>query len=230
MSSFPVRLGAAGGWLSLVGLVVGLIVLPAAIAGQPPSSASSAAQIQGYFSHAELGVLNGYLTGFVAVGFVAFALGLRAVLREGSARDRALGDIGVALVVTAMGLNLVSGALVAALVFAATHGASDLAALVQLHDVIYDGLGDVLEGAWIGAFSVAMLGGSLPRWIGWYGIALALAHWAKALGPFISLPAATDMLFGILILVWFLATVVALTRIARERREPAEPAGAPALA
>jgi len=227
MSPFSVRLGAVAGWLSLIGLVVGLIVLPAAIAGQSPSSSNSPAEIHAYYIHPELALLNGYVTAFVSLGFVVFAFGLRAALGAGSDRDRAFVDIGVALTIIAMSLNLVSGALVAALVDAAGRGSADLSHLVRLHDVIYDGLGDVLEGAWIGAFSLAMLGGSLPRWIGWYGIALTIAHWVKAFGPFVAMPAAVDMLFGILILVWFLATVVALTQVARQ---PLRRSGSAALA
>src|SRR4051812_37770613 len=116
MSPFSVRLGAAAGWLSLIGLLVGLIILPAVIAGQPPSSSSSPTETHAYFSHPELAVLNGYLTGFVALGFVVFALGLRGALGAGTDRDRALVDGGVALAIMAMSLNLVSGALVATLV------------------------------------------------------------------------------------------------------------------
>lgn len=227
MSLFSVRLGAAAGWLSLIGLVVGLIVLPAAIAGQPPSSSNTATEIQAYYKHSALALLNGYVTGFVALGFVVFALGLRTAIGAGSDRDRTFADLGVALTIIAMSLNLVSGALVAALVDAAGRGSADLSQLARLHDVIYDGLGDVLEGGWIGAFSVAMLGGSLPRWIGWYGIALGFAHWVKAVGPFAAMPAALDILFGILILVWFLATVVALTQVARQ---PLRRSGSAALA
>src|SRR5882672_4301846 len=36
MSPFAIRLGAAAGWLALIGVVLGLVILPAAIAGQPP--------------------------------------------------------------------------------------------------------------------------------------------------------------------------------------------------
>jgi hypothetical protein len=38
----------------------------------------------------------------------------------------------------------------------------------------------------------------------------------KAFGPFVAVPAAVDMLFGILIPVWFVAAVVALTQVARQ--------------
>ena len=217
MSPFAVRLGAVGGWLAIVGLSVGLIILPAAIAGPPPSPSASPEALRAYFDHPGLAILNGYVTGFVALGFVAFGLGMRVAFGAGSERDRAFADLGVVLVVIAMGLNLISGALVAALVDAAGRGGTDLTSLVRLHDVTYDGLGDVLEGGWMAAFSVAMLGGVTPRWIGWYGIALGVAHWVKALGPFTTLPDMVDMLFGLLILVWFLATVVTLTRIARGR-------------
>ena len=214
MSPFSARLGAVAGWLTLLGLVVGLIIVPAMIAGQEPASAAPPSELRAYFAHPELAVLNGYLTGFVAVGFVAFGLGLRVILSAGTDRDHAFADIGMALLVIAMGLNLASGALVATLVDGTSRAGADLVPLARLHDVTFNGLGDVLEGAWIGAFSIAMLSGTMPRWIGWYGIVLAVAHLLKAIGPFIALPEMLDQVFGPLIVIWFLATVVSLTRIA----------------
>lgn len=223
MSPFSTRLGAVAGWLALLGLVVGVIGLPAIIAGQEPSSAA-AAELRAYFAHPELALINGYVYGYVAVLSVVFALGLRVSLAGGSDRDRAFADAGVALLIVAMVLNLVAGAIVSALASVASGDGNVLATLARLHDVTYDGLGDVLEGAWIGAFSAAMLGGAMPRWFGWYGIALAIGHLGKALGPFVGLPETIDAAFGILIVVWFVGTVVGLTRIAfgpRYSRTPA---------
>lgn len=216
MSRYAVRVGAGAGWFALAGLLIGLVILPAAIAGQPPTTSSSATEIRDYFSHPELGILNGYVTGFVAIGFVAFGLGLRSALATGTDRDRFFADLGVALLVIAMGLNVISGALVAAGVDATARGTSDLTQLLAFHNVTFDGLGDVVEGGWIGAFSIAMLGGAMPRWIGWFGVALGVAHIGKALGPFIALPDAIDAVFGVVIALWLLATVVALTRLARQ--------------
>lgn len=213
MSPFSIRLGAAAGWLALVGVIAGLVIIPTAIAGQPPTSASASSDVRTYFAHSELTILLGFVPGFIAVAFIAFGLGLRAAMSSGSDRDRAFADVGLGLLLVAMAINVVSGALGAALVDVASRG-GELASLFRLHEVLYNGLADVLEGAWIAAFSVAMLGGAMPRWVAWFGVAFGLGHWIKALEPFIALPAAIDVLFGPLLLVWFLATVVALTRIA----------------
>jgi hypothetical protein len=214
MSPFVIRLGAAAGWLALIGVVVGLVIIPAVIAGQPPTAHTDMSVVSAYFAHPELAIILGLVTGFIALAFIPFGLGLRAAVSASSARDRALADVGVGLLVVAMGINLVSGALGAALVEVAARGGAELAPLFRLHEVMFNGLADVLEGGWIGAFSLAMLGGAMPRWIGWFGVAFGLAHWVKALEPFVKLPDPVDLLFGPLLVVWFLAAVVALTRIA----------------
>lgn len=214
MSPFAIRLGAAAGWLALIGVVAGLVIIPAAIAGQPPTTYTDMSVVSAYFAHPQLAILLGLATGFIALAFVPFGLGLRAAVSSSSAGDRAWADVGVGLLVIALGINLVSGALGATLVEVATRGGAELAPLFRLHEVMFNGLADVLEGGWIGAFSLAMLGGAMPRWIGWFGVAFGLAHWVKALEPFVKLPDAVDLLFGPLLVVWFLATVVALTRVA----------------
>jgi hypothetical protein len=229
MSPFAIRLGAAAGWLALIGVVVGLVVIPTVIAGQPPTAHTDLSAVGAYFAHPDLAILLGFVTGFIAVAFIPFGLGLRAALGAGSGQDRAFADVGVVLLAIAMGINLVSGALGAALVEVATRGGPELAPLFRLHEVMYNGLADVLEGAWIGAFSLAMLGGAMPRWIGWFGIAFGLAHWVKALEPFVKLPDAVDLLFGPLLVVWFLATVVALTRIALRSAPAPSLSAAPVL-
>jgi len=214
MSSFAIRMGAAAGWLALIGVVVGLVIIPATIAGQPPTTYTEISLVSAYFAHPQLAILLGLVSGFIAVAFIPFGLGLRAVASSGRERERAFADVGLAILVIAMGINLVSGALGAALVDVAARSGAELAPLFRLHEVLYNGLADVLEGAWIGAFSLAMLGGAMPRWIGWFGVAFGLAHWVKALEPFVRLPDAVDLLFGPLLVVWFLATVAALTRTA----------------
>lgn len=214
MSPFAIRLGAGAGWLALIGVVAALVVIPAAIAGQPPNAHSDASAVSAYFAHPELAILQGFVTGFVALAFIPFGLGLRATVSSSDARGLAFADVGLGLLIVAMGINLVSGALGAALVDVATRGDTQLGPLFRLHEVLFNSLADVLEGGWIGAFSIAMLGGPISRWIGWYGVVFGVAHWVKALEPFVRLPDAVDLLFGPLLLVWFLAIVVALTRLA----------------
>lgn len=228
MSPFAIRLGAVAGWLALVGVVAGLVVIPTVIAGQPPTSYTELSAVRAYFAHPELAILLGFVSGFIAVAFIPFGLGLRAAMSSGSDRDRAFADVGLGLLVVAMGLNLVSGALGAALVDVAMRGGGELAPLFRFHEVMFNGLADVLEGGWVGAFSLAMLGGAMPRWVGWFGVALGLAHWVKALEPFIALPGAVDLIFGPLLVAWFLATVVALTRIALRSASAQSLSAAPA--
>jgi hypothetical protein len=229
MSPFIVRLGAVAGWLGLVGVIGGLIVIPAVIAGQPPSSTSDLSAIRAYFGHAQLAVQFGLVNGYIAVAFVTFGLGLRAAIRSGAdSRSRALADIGLGLVVVTIPLYLASGALGATLVDVAGRGGTELATIFRLYDVTYDGLADVLEGAWIGAFSLALLNGTLPRWIGWLGVVVGVSRWIKAFGPFVAMPDLVPTIGGLLFLVWFVAIVAALTRIAMRSTvlEPRSPAQA----
>ena len=215
MSPFAVRLGVLGGWLGLIGVVGGLIVIPTAIAGQPPTSSSDLSAVRAYFAHPQLGIQFGLVNGFVAIAFVMFGLGLRAAVGIGTNdRSRLFADIGLGLVFVTLPLYLISGALGATLVDVAGRGAGELATLFRLYDVTYDGLADVLEGGWIGAFSLAVLSGPLPRWIGALGIVLGLSRWIKALAPFVALPDAIAAVGGLIFLVWFVAIVVALTRFA----------------
>src|SRR5207247_1213069 len=82
------------------------------------------------------------------------------------------------------------------------------------YDVMYDGGADVLEGAWIGAFSIAGLWSPLPRWVAWLGLAVAGSRWIKAFIPVAAVPEAVSPLSGVLFIVWFAAIVVVVTRAA----------------
>ena len=215
MSLFAVQLGAVAGWLGFVGVVAGLIVVPTAIAGQPPTSSTELSSVGAYFSHPEIAIILGFVNGFIGVAVIPFGLGLRAAIRSGvHDRDRAFADVGLGLLFVAGAVYLVAGALGAALVDVSTRSGGELATVFRVYDVLYNGLADVLEGGWIGAFSLAMLGGTLPRWIGWLGVIVGLSRWVKALAPFVVLPDALALVSGLLFVAWFLATVVALTRFA----------------
>ncbi len=228
MSPFTVRMGAVAGWFGFIGVVGGLIVIPGVIAGQPPTSSTDLSAVGAYFAHPQLALQFGLVNGFIAVAIIAFGLGLRAAI--GSVADdraRALADVGLGLIVVTTAVYLISGALGAALVDVATRGGGELATLFRLYDVMYNGLADVLEGAWIGAFSLAMLsGGGLPTWIGWLGVVLGLSRWVKALAPFVVLPDAITAVSGLLFLAWFLAIVVALTRFAMRSAPALSPSAA----
>jgi hypothetical protein len=216
-SSFPIRLGAAAGWIGFLGVVVGLIVIPMALAGQPPTMATDPTVAMTYFRHPEFATINGYLAPFIgAVAIVAFGYGLRAVLRQSpDERSRTFADLGLALVVVSVPVYIVSGSLGATLVHAAEGDVATFATLFRLYETLYDGAADVLEGAWILSFSLAMLGGALPRWLGWLGIALGLSRWIKAAIPFGAPLEAVIPISGILFVAWFLLAVVALTNVAR---------------
>jgi hypothetical protein len=225
-TSFEVRLGAAAGWVGLIGVFVAFIAIPIALAGQPPTVNTDLPAVMAYFRHPEFALINGVLGVLVGiVAIVPFGYGLRAALissRDGRARTFA--DFGFALLLVAAPVYLVSGALGAMLVQAANGDPATFASLFRLYDVMYDGGADILEGAWIGAFSIAALWSTLPRWVGWLGVVVMVTHWIKAFVPVAPVPEVVIPVSGVLFLAWFLAIVIVLTREAR--RSPATaPAG-----
>ena len=216
-ASFEVRLGAVGGWIALVGIVTALIAIPMALAGQPPTVNTDPTAVMAYFRHPEFALINGVLAVFVGiVAVVAFGYGLRSWLRSGADdRARSMADLGFALLLVSAPVYLVSGALGAMLVQAADGDAGTFAILFRLYDVLYNGGADVLEGAWIGAFSIAVLWSPMPRWIGWLGVAVMATRWIKAFIPFAPVPEAVALLGGLVFVAWFIVIVVMLTRAAR---------------
>lgn len=216
-ASFGVRLGAVAGWIALVGIVTALIAIPMALAGQPPTVNTDPAAVMDYFRHPEFALINGVLAVFVGiVAIVVFGYGLRSWLRSGvDERARVMTDLGFALLLVSAPVYLVSGALGAMLVQAADGDPATFAMLFRLYDVMYNGGADVLEGAWIGAFSLAALWSPLPRWIAWLGLAVMATRWIKAFIPFAPVPEAIALLGGLVFIAWFVVIVVALTRAAR---------------
>jgi len=227
---FEVRLGAVAGWIGFVGIVVAFIAIPTAVAGQPPTVHTDPTVVIAYFRHPEFALINGVLGVLVGiVAIVPFGYGLRTVLRStDDARARVFADLGFGFLIVAAPVYLVSGAIGAMLVQAANGDPGTFATLFRLYDVMYDGGADILEGAWIGAFSLAALWGPLPRWIGWLGVILAMSRWIKAFIPVAPVPEIVIPIGGLLFVAWFLAIVVALTREAR--RPSAAPARAAAAA
>lgn len=73
MSPLQLRLGAVAGWLTLDGVLVGLVIVPTAIGGQPVTGTSDARLITAYFAHPEFGVLLALVNAFVIVSTVAFS-------------------------------------------------------------------------------------------------------------------------------------------------------------
>lgn len=226
--SFSIRFGAVCGWIGLIGVVSLFIVIPTLLAGQPPTSTTDPATVVAYFSHSELAPMNGVLGPFVGVlAIIPFAIGLRAAIREGAGeRSSAFADLGLAVVVVAAPIYLISGALAAALVDAAGRDAGTFATLFRLYDVLYDAGADVLEGGWIAAFSVAMIGGRLPAWLAWLGIAVGLSRWVKAFAPFVPAVGVITLPSGLLFILWFISAVVVLTRVALRTRTGPAPAAA----
>ena len=221
-ASFEVRLGAAAGWVGLIGVVVAFIAIPMALAGQPPTANTEPAAVMAYFRHPEFAVINGVLGMFVGIlAIVPFGYGLRSLLRTGDDRARVLGDLGFSLLLVAAPVYVVSGALGAMLVQAADGDPGTFGSLFRLYDVLYNGAADVLEGGWIGAFSLAVLWSPLPRWIGWLGLVVMATRWIKAFVPVAPVPEIILPIGGVLFVAWFLAVVVALTRAARRARAPA---------
>ncbi|GAC1663989.1 MAG: hypothetical protein NVS9B8_03710 [Candidatus Limnocylindrales bacterium] len=216
-TSFEIRLGAAAGWIGLIGVFVAFIAIPTALAGQPPTVNTPLPDVMAYFRHPAFALINGVLGVFVGiVAIVPFGYALRSVLRSSSdPRARIFADYGFALLLVTAPVYLVSSALGAMLVQAANGDPATFASLFRLYDVMYDGGADVLEGAWIGAFSIAVLWSTLPRWVGWLGVIVMLSRWIKAFVPVAPVPEIVIPIGGVLFLAWFLAAVVVLTREAR---------------
>lgn len=215
-ASYSIRLATWAGWVAFVGIIAAFIVIPMAIAGQPPTSATDPAAVIAYFRHPEFALINGLIGMFVGVvAFLPFGWGLRAIVRSADdERSKAFGDLAFAFLVVALPVYVVSGSFGAMLVNASTGDPQVFATLFRWYDVLYNGAADVLEGAWIGAFSIAMLGGALPRWLAWLGIAVGVSRWIKAVAPFAMMPDAVAQVSGVLFAAWFLLTVVAVTRYA----------------
>lgn len=215
--SYPVKLGAVAGWIGFVGIVSAFIVIPMALAGLPPTIATDLSAVATYFRHPEFVFINGFVGVFVgAVAVIVFGFGLRCALREsGDDRSRSFADLGLALLIVSVPVYIISSALGATLVAAADGDVGTFAILFRLYETVYDGAADVLEGAWIMSFSIAMLGGAMPRWLGLLGIALGLSRWVKASIPFGGPVDAIIPVSGILFVIWFLAVVIALTNVAR---------------
>jgi hypothetical protein len=230
-ASFEVRLAAVAGWIGFIGIVIAFILFPMALAGQPPTVNTEPSAVVAYFKHPEFALVNGVLGVFIGiVTIVPFGYGLRAVLGSGAdPRARTFADLGMAFLLVAAPIYLVSSALGAMLVQAAAGDPGTFATLFRLYDVLYDGGADVIEGAWIGAFSIAALWGRFPRWVGWLGIVVMAGRWIKAFVPVAPVPEIVVPIGGVLFIAWFLAVVVALTR---EARRPeilaARPTAAPA--
>jgi hypothetical protein len=219
-ASFEVRLGAAAGWIGFIGVVVAFIAIPMALAGQPPTVNTELPAAMAYFRHPEFALLNGVLGVFVGiVAIVPFGYGLRSLIAQGGdARARVFADLGLAFLIVAAPVYLVSSALGAMLVQAADGDPGTFASLFRLYDVMYNGGADVLEGAWIGAFSLAALSGGLPRWIGALGLVVTATRWIKAFLPVAPIPEVILPISGVLFIAWFLVIVVALTRASRGRK------------
>lgn len=224
--SFPLGPAALFGWIALVGVVGGLIVIPTAIAGQPPTMATPLPEALDYFRHTELVGLGAVISVFLAgLPILPFGLGLRTLF--GSADDPRAGrlaDIGMAILIVTLPIYVVCGALGAALATAAAGDATTFPALHAFYQLLYNGSADVLEGAWIGAFSLAALLAPMPRLVGWLGLVLAASRWIKAFVPVAAIPGAIIPISGILFVAWFLAVVVLLTMRARGATAAARPA------
>jgi hypothetical protein len=217
MTSRSLQIGAAAGWFALIGIVGGLIVIPTLIGGQPPTAATSVADAMRYFGHPGFALLNALVSVFVAgVPIVPFGLGLRTMLRDSpDGQATFMADVGLLLLIVALPVYVVSGAIGGALAATAGGDPAIFGVLHQLYRFLYNGAADVLEGAWIGAFAIAAMIGGGSRWISWLGIALAASRWLKAFVPFGG-PDAIIPVSGLLFIGWFLATVVMLTLRARQ--------------
>src|SRR5689334_15059902 len=157
MSNHTIRFGAVAGWIGLLGVALVIVGTPMLIAGQPPTAASPLAEQVAYFAHPSLAPFA-VLGALVSVAILPFALGLRAALQAGREDSAAanFASYGVGLVTVTIPLYLISEVLGTALVDAAGRDPGTFSTVFRIYDVLYNGAADVFEGAWIGAFSIAM--------------------------------------------------------------------------
>jgi hypothetical protein len=208
-------MAAAAGWVSFLGIVGGLILIPTLIAGQPPTASTPLPQAMAYFAHRDLIGVSALLAVFVGgMPIVPFAIGLRELFGDGSDAAHDWAEIAFFLLIATLPVYVVSGAIGGALATPAAADPTVFAPLHQLYQLLYNGAADVLEGAWIGAFGLAAVLGARSgstRAMGWLGIALGFSRWLKA---FVAVGAMTDAVIpvsGLLFVGWFLAVVVALS-------------------
>ena len=124
----------------------------------------------------------GVIVGIVAL--ISFVCGLRAMIASvGDQKGRIFAHQGLSFVVVAAPVYLVSSALGAVLVQAASGDPATFATLFRLYNVMYEAGADILEGAWSGAFSLAILLSAQLRWLGWLGLIVAVLRWVKAFVP-----------------------------------------------
>lgn len=218
-----VKLGAIAGWIGFFGILIAFIAIPTALAGQPPTVNTDAAAVMAYFRHPEFVAINAVIGVFVGVlTIVVFGHGLRAALSAGQdPRARLMAELGLLLLVVTVPVYVISSAFGAMLVQAASGDAATFATLFRFYDLLYNGAADVLEGAWIGAFSAAILWSPLPKWIGWLGLIVMATRWIKAFIPVTGGPEAILPIGGIAFLIFFVAVVAALTRESRRGGKPA---------
>jgi hypothetical protein len=227
--TYSQRVAAVTGWIALLGITIVLIAFPVALAGTPPTGATSLQDAMAYFRHPEFAVSSAILAVFVgAVAVIPFGIGLRSLTAGGDSRASVFAEIGFYLLVATIPVYVVSGALGATLTAVANGDETVFDALFRLYQLLYNGAADVLEGAWIGAFSLAGVFGTLPRWLAWLGLATALSRWVKAFMPVATIPDAIIPVSGVLFIAWFLGVVSALTRdVRRPRTELAVATAAP---
>jgi len=212
MDRFGTRVGAAFGWISLIGVTLFLIVIPGITAGQPPTLATGAEASRAYFGHGELMVVY-VLSPLIAIAMIPFGLALRNVLRASNERARLAADAGLLFLLATVPLYVISSALGAVLAGEVSGDPNVFEALFRVRVLLYDSAADYLEGAWIGAFALATLVGPRYRWLGWLGVAVAASRWVKGLAPVVALPDAVILIGGIAFLVWWALTVRSMTRI-----------------
>lgn len=169
----------------------------------PADETATAGEISSFFAQHGPSIGVGVALGLLSVAFfVVFVGGLYGVLRRAEREGGNLSEISLA------------GGLLTAALFLAGAAFSALPLLVDMEaarpalvETVYavgglgnEALGDVAtvsRAVLVGAASaVALLFGGLPRWLGWFGIVLALLSLAASLFP---------LEIGVFGLLWFVA-------------------------
>jgi Domain of unknown function (DUF4386) len=177
-------------------------------------------------NHASMHVV--YLITYVIFGVVlaVLALALHARLRASApALMRVATAVGLMWAVVLVASGMVFNAGMAAVVDVYSTNPDQAASMWQAIEPVAQGLGsgsggEFLGGLWVLLVSIASLrGGSLPRSLGWLGLAVGTA----GLLSIVPLLSAAAYAFGLLLIVWFAWLGIAMLRSsARAHRQLAD--------
>lgn len=208
------QVGAAGGILFVVLQVASQALIQAG--GSEPAFDAPAAEIEAFFMNRNipLALTGGFLSVLSIIAFFWFLGALWAQLR------RAEGEPGwLSLVAFGSGLAGVAALLggagweLAILRLGDGHGSEILQLLFDLGNLTFASFWVALAGMLLAAGVVTIRDGALPRWLGWFGLLVAVALLAVRTVWFTA--SGVKFLPYVFFWVWLIAASISLIRHAR---------------